>query len=49
MVLAVVVVGVVLAVVVAGAGHNILVAPAWKKCKNFNFPPVNKTQNLTLI
>ena len=30
MVLAVVVVGVVLAVVVVRAGHNILVVPAWK-------------------
>ncbi len=39
----------VLVVVVVGAGHNILVTPAWKKCKNLNFPPVKKTQNLTLI
>jgi hypothetical protein len=40
---------VVLVVVVVGAGHNILVVPAWKKGENLNFSPVIRTQNLTYI
>ncbi len=49
MVLVVAVVVVVLVVVVVGAGHNILVVPAWKKGENFNFSLVISTQSLTFF